>query len=154
MLQKIISGGQTGVDRAGLDAALSCHFPTGGWCPKGRRAEDGPISPEYPLIETPETDYQFRTAKNITESDGTLVIIYQKPDAGTRLTINLAKKTGKPFYIVKLDQNNIQTPEIIHWINNEKIKVLNVAGPRESFCPGIYERAYQSILEILKYFNS
>lgn len=83
MLQRIISGGQTGADRAALDTALEHNFPCGGWCPKGRRAEDGTIAPRYPLKETDVYDYPVRTELNVKESDGTLVITKGKPTGGT-----------------------------------------------------------------------
>ena len=73
-VQKIISGGQTGVDRAALDLALEFGIPCGGWCPRGRRAEDGPINTRYPLTETSSTDYGVKTKRNVKESDGTLIL--------------------------------------------------------------------------------
>jgi len=96
MLNKIISGGQTGVDRAALDVGLALGLAVGGWCPKGRRAEDGGIPDRYPLMETPERNYQSRTRRNIEDSDGTLLLNQGKLDGGTALTVAHARQIGKP----------------------------------------------------------
>jgi len=139
-LQQIISGGQTGVDRAALDVALEDGFNCGGWCPQGRRAEDGRIAEHYPLRETPSRNYSRRTRWNVRDSDGTLILTIGPPTGGTALTQSLAERLGKPVHVVRLDQ--IPDPEPIRWwIATESIRVLNVAGPRESTCPGIYEQA-------------
>ena len=93
MIKKIISGGQTGADRGALDAALKLDFPCGGWCPKGRRAEDGPLDPKYPLMDTPGSDYETRTEWNVRDSDGTLILTHGSEDeqeGGTALTIEIA----------------------------------------------------------------
>ena len=94
-LHKIVSGGQTGVDRAALDVALELGLPCGGWCPQGRRAEDGPIDPRYPLRETRAAAYPVRTRWNVRDSDGTLILTRGRPDRGTALTADLAKRLGK-----------------------------------------------------------
>ena len=99
MLSRIISGGQTGVDRAALDAALEYNFPCGGWCPKGRLAEDGIISQKYPLKETESSEYEVRTKLNVRGSDGTLILTWGKPTGGTTLTVEFAKQyTGSPAF--------------------------------------------------------
>jgi len=140
-LQRIVSGGQTGVDRAALDAALDCGVPVGGWCPKGRRAEDGSVPARYPLTETPTERYAQRTAWNVRDSDGTL-ILHQEPLAGgTVLTQQAAEERGRPCRIVTLDPSRA-TNDALQWIRTHDIKVLNVAGPRASEEPGIYEAAY------------
>jgi hypothetical protein len=137
-LEKIVSGGQTGVDRAALDAALDAGFPCGGWCPRGRRAEDGPIDDRYPLDETPWDGYPQRTEWNVRDSDGTLVLTHGEPDRGTALTIELADKRGKPCLV--LDLAGDPDPEkLFDWIEANNIKALNVAGPRASSRPGIYQ---------------
>src|SRR5204862_1053873 len=92
MIARVVSGGQTGVDRAALDVALGLGLPCGGWCPKGRRAEDGPLPERYPLRETPWSGYPQRTQWNVRDSDGTLVLLNGEPDRGTRLTIELAAR--------------------------------------------------------------
>ncbi|HSR12366.1 MAG TPA: putative molybdenum carrier protein, partial [Thermodesulfobacteriota bacterium] len=96
MVKKIISGGQTGVDRAALDVALELGIPAGGWCPKGRRAEDGRIPDYYPLQEASSPEYPVRTQLNVEDSDGTLILYRNSPAGGTALTIRLAKRLKKP----------------------------------------------------------
>ena len=136
----IVSGGQTGVDRAALDAARARRLPVGGWCPQGRRAEDGVIAARYPLTETPLPAYAQRTVWNVRDSDGTLVLLFDKPSPGTNLTIETVAAQGKALLLVDL----ITSPEaaaVTAWIAENGIRVLNVAGPRESEAPGIYEAA-------------
>jgi len=139
-IAKIISGGQTGVDRAALDVALELGIDCGGWCPKGRRAEDGVIPAEYPLRENKSTSYPARTAMNVRVSDGTLILTHGTPDRGTALTISLARRSKKPCLVVDLGQ--VPDPlEVRKWIAAEKIQNLNIAGPRESSRPGIGNEA-------------
>jgi len=148
-LEKIISGGQTGVDRAALDAALELGIPCGGWCPKGRRAEDGEIDVRYPLRENFSTNYSARTERNVKESDGTLIISWGKPTGGTALTITYAQKHKKPYLVVDLSQGG--DPEaVMQWGQSGKIEVLNVAGPRESEAPGIHDRAVKFLRRVFK----
>ena len=137
---KIISGGQTGVDRAALDFALQKGMPCGGWCPKGRRAEDGVIPEKYPLKETVSRDYPVRTEKNILEADATLIITSkQKTDRGTKLTIRLCKQHKKPFLVV-FTEDLINPEEFHEFLTTNNIQVLNIAGNRESMAPGIYKK--------------
>ncbi len=137
---KVVSGGQTGVDRAALDVALELGIPCGGWCPKGRRAEDGAIAPRYPLSETSSSAYPQRTAQNIRDSDGTLVLTRDVPDGGTALTIRLAARYRRP--LLSIDLEHVSSPEqVTSWAEAQGIEVLNVAGPRESRCPGITDKA-------------
>jgi hypothetical protein len=128
---RIISGGQTGVDRGALDAAIELGIPHGGWCPKGRRAEDGPISDKYLLLETDSVDYQVRTERNVDDSDGTLILYRERLQRGTLLTHRLAKQKGKPLLRVRLDRP-VAIDRIIRWLTDNSIQVLNVAGPRAS----------------------
>ena len=146
MLKKIVSGGQTGADRAGLDAALALGLPIGGWCPQGRRAEDGPIPDRYPLVETPEADYDTRTRRNVEDSDGTLILNLGKLDGGTALTAKLAKQIGKPCLIVALE-DGIAPATFRDWLEANQIAVLNIAGPRESKRPGVYDAACRCLDE-------
>ncbi|MGB9700957.1 MAG: putative molybdenum carrier protein [Thermodesulfobacteriota bacterium] len=136
-IKKIISGGQTGVDRAALDVALELGIPCGGWCPQGRRAEDGIIPFRYPLEEASSPAYPLRTELNVQDADGTLIITWSTPMGGTALTIKLAQKYRKPYLVVDLAQeaNVILVRE---WLDHHKVQVLNIAGPRESEVPGIY----------------
>jgi hypothetical protein len=147
-LAKIISGGQTGVDRAALDVALELGIPCGGWCPQGRRAEDGVIPARYPVQENDSPRYPPRTAMNVREADGTLVLTRGTPDRGTALTIEIAKRQKKPALIVDLDQAD-GVVQIRAWLQAEQIKVLNVAGPRESSRVGIQEQAAGLLRDVL-----
>jgi hypothetical protein len=140
MFTKVISGGQTGVDRAALDVAIELRVPCGGWCPKGRRAEDGPIALHYPLVETFSDTYPQRTRRNVEDSDGTLILTRGEPDRGTALTIELAGRMGKPLFVV-----DILAPQDVSvvraWARKHHVKVLNVAGPRERTKPGVHAQA-------------
>ncbi|MFO7722439.1 MAG: putative molybdenum carrier protein [Bacteroidales bacterium] len=161
-VQKIISGGQTGVDRAALDAALETGLETGGWCPPGKIAEDGIIPSRYPLTETPydrspyaaDIPRSLRTEWNVRDSDGTLIII-QTPeitDPGTIWAIKCAKRNKKPHLLVKLPDPEAAAL-IRKWILKHQIRVLNIAGPSEKTSPGIYQ-ATKSFLNILKITKS
>lgn len=134
LVEKIVSGGQTGVDRAALDFAIEHGIPHGGWCPSGRLAEDGATAPSYDLRETPETDYQQRTEWNVRDSDGT-VIFTISPDltGGSALTRELADEYGKPcLHLSKLRDGDAAVTKLRRFIGRHKIKTLNVAGPRLS----------------------
>lgn len=146
-LEKILSGGQTGVDRAALDVALELSIPCGGWCPKGRRAEDGPIPTKYPLQESPTVNYAERTALNVKESDGTLILSRGALRGGTALTKTFAERYRRPCLIVDLRE---ATPpqQVRDWLVAHSIRVLNVAGPRASSQPGIARQA-ESFLRTL-----
>ncbi len=150
-LRKIVSGGQTGVDRAALDAALAHDVPVGGWCPKGRRAEDGPIPERYSLKETPSEAYEQRTAWNVRDSDGTLIITRGSLEGGTALTMTEARRQGRPVLHVRTT-DPVPVPMIRAWGEDHDIRALNVAGPRASEEEGIYEQArslMETFLEVL-----
>ena len=134
----IISGGQTGVDRAALDVALQLGIACGGWCPAGRSAEDGRIPDRYPLAETPAADPAQRTARNVRESDGTLILADMPLAGGTEYSAEVAQRLGKPLLIVPPDAG--QAPDVAAWLANRTIRILNIAGPRESEVPGVYAR--------------
>ena len=102
ILERIVSGGQTGVDRAGLDVALVLGLAVGDGCPQSRRAEDGIIPDRYPLVETPEPDDAARTRRNIEDSDGTLIPNQGAPDGGTASTADHARQVGQPCRVVAL----------------------------------------------------
>jgi hypothetical protein len=138
----IFSGGQTGVDRAALDFALHHGMPCGGWCPAGRRAEDGPLPPRYPLRETTKPHYEQRTQLNILETDGTLILHRGSPSGGTALTWRLARQYDRPHLLVNLTRNPEEVDPLKQWLDEHTITVLNVAGPRESENPGIYQQAW------------
>ncbi len=146
---RIVSGGQTGVDRAALDAALALGLAVGGWCPHGRLAEDGVIPGRYPLLETESSKYPVRTARNVADSDATLILARGPLDSGSKLTADLARRMRKPFTVIALDAHD--APEKARaWLAAASPRVLNVAGPRESKQPGIYGRAYAFLSRLLK----
>lgn len=140
VIQRIVSGGQTGVDRAALDVALLLDIPCGGWCPRGRKAEDGTIGERYPLQETQSSDYRQRTAANVLASDGTLILHTGRVIGGTAFTVRTAKRAPRPCFIVDLETSPPYST-VLTWIRNQRIRVLNVAGPRESQARGIYRQA-------------
>jgi len=143
MIRKVISGGQTGVDRAGFDAAIKSGIPIGGYCPRGRLAEDGTIPDTYPMIELESVEPYYRTEQNVIHSDGTLILNKGILSAGTKLTHTSTINYGKPCLIIQLDSNKIVEPaHVIRWIGGHLINILNIAGPRESKYPGgIYTEA-------------
>jgi predicted Rossmann-fold nucleotide-binding protein len=147
--EKIISGGQTGVDRAALDVALELDIPCGGWCPKRRRAEDGRIPQRYHLKETASTSYPVRTEMNVSDSDGTLILTWGSPTGGTATTLKLAKKFKKPYLVVDLSKNH-DPLFVTEWAKTNKVKVLNVAGPRESKTAGIHDMAVEFLWKVFR----
>jgi hypothetical protein len=156
MLDKIISGGQSGVDRAALDAAIKFSIPHGGWCPAGREAELGEIiSEKYLLSETSSHDVKQRTILNIVDSDATLIFIpnqFIKLTDGTNFTIESVKSINKPYLVVDLSEElTAITLKIDSWINKHQISILNIAGPRESQSIGIYELSFNAICHFLEY---
>lgn len=148
MFEKIVSGGQTGVDRAALDAAAEAGLACGGWCPAGRKAEDGALAACYPLRETPSAEYAERTEWNVRDSDGTLILTRGRPSEGTAFTIEMARRLGKPCLILDLEQRP-NPAQVREWARQSQIRILNVAGPRESKCPGIYEQAKDFLVPVL-----
>jgi hypothetical protein len=140
VLERIFSGGQTGVDRAALDEARAAGIACGGWCPRDRWAEDGPIPPGYPLVETPRRDPAQRTAWNVRDADATLVLVRGRPRGGTAATLGYARAQGRPLLLVDLERGP-GPAEAARWLREGGVRVLNVAGPRESQEPGVYARA-------------
>jgi len=141
-VRRIVSGGQTGVDRSALDAAIECGIEHGGWCPRGRQAEDGRIPNRYQLDETESFDYPVRTERNVVDSDGTLILYRDRLVGGTHLTRRLAVRHGKPYCLVDLARTTDVRP-VRQWLAAHEIAVLNVAGPRESSSPGIGQAALE-----------
>ena len=134
-LEKIISGGQTGADRAALDVAIERGFQSGGWVPKGRLAEDGPIAPQYAgLVEAESTDPAVRTLRNVRDSDATLIISHGPPTGGSLLTLEAAHRCRKPVLHLDLQQlaPNSAAARFLEWLAAVDPAVLNVAGPRAS----------------------
>lgn len=141
MLEKIISGGQTGADRAALDFAIKHKIPHGGWVPKGKLAEDGPLPAKYKVTEMPTDSYTERIEQNVIDSDGTVIISRSKLTGGSAYTVKMAKKHNRPYFHVDLKQYEVLPAalEILSWLGENNIKVLNVAGPRASKDPKIYD---------------
>ena len=140
MTLKIVSGGQSGVDRAALDAALAAGLPCGGWCPHARWAEDGPIPARYPLVETDSANPSDRTERNVRDADATLILARGSLTGGTALTRACALRLGRPLRVVDLAQT-ADAAATRAWIDRHGVRVLNVAGPRASGAPGIYDEA-------------
>ncbi len=148
----VCSGGQTGIDRAALDAASELGLVTGGWCPKGRKAEDGKIPLKYKMIETPSSHYWERTFLNVAESDATLILTKKdtKNSKGTDLTVKYAEKIKKPYRIHEIGSTEIR--DSVKWLLKIKPEILNIAGPRESKLPGIYYEGKECVKAILENF--
>ena len=138
----IISGGQTGVDRAALDWAIAHKVPHGGWCPKGRLASDGRLPDHYQLIETASAGYSQRTRANVMQADATLILTCGPLVGGSKLTLRFACGTSKPSFIVDLDLPlGQQLQKLRDWQKAQPpIYIINLAGPSESRCPGIYDK--------------
>lgn len=145
----IVSGGQTGVDRAALDAAIELGIPHAGWCPRGRRAEDGRVPLRYNLRETESAEYRVRTRQNVLDSDATLILFRGTLSGGTALTFQIALECRKPCYPADLT-----APRVIDatydWILRSGVNSLNVAGPRESQRRGAYRQALATLREVLR----
>lgn len=148
----IISGGQTGVDRAALDAAIAAGLPHGGWCPRARRSEDGAIPSVYHLRETAAAGYHVRTSWNVRDSDGTLVMLRDRLKGGTLYTLRCAEKAGRPVLKIRLNEAP-SVEEVVGWMRFHSVTVLNVAGPRESSEPGIYAEALQWLRALFAYIG-
>jgi hypothetical protein len=150
-VERIVSGGQTGVDRAALDWALEHGVDCGGWCPLGRRAEDEPIASRYPLRESETSGYEERTRLNVVDSDGTLILNAGKLDGGTALTVRFAIEERKPYTVVQLDApGHDDAPRVRAWLAAHTVRTLNVAGPRESKRPGVYRLAYAFLDDVAR----
>ncbi len=145
---KIISGGQTGADIAGLDAAMALGLDYGGSIPKGRKTEDGTLPDKYDkIVELETTSYPVRTEENIVDSDATVIFTYNKLGSGSALTVRFARKHGKPFLRINLQKrtDDEACTLISEWLDKVKPSVLNVTGSRESQAIGIYDRVYTII---------
>ena len=147
-VERIVSGGQTGVDRAALDVALDLGFDCGGWCPKGRRAEDGPIPDRYPLRQAPSTAYIQRTRFNVRDSDATLIVTRGEPTGGTLATLRHAERIARPHLVADLARE-ADAGTVRRWLVDEGIRVLNVGGPRASQAPGIHAQAVEFLRAVL-----
>ncbi|XZE51895.1 putative molybdenum carrier protein [Planctomycetaceae bacterium SH139] len=147
--QRIVSGGQTGVDRGALEAAIAFGLEHGGWCPRGRLSEDGSIPSRYLLRELDSSDYADRTAQNVIDSDATLILYQGKLSGGTLLTQSCARRYAKPYLSLRIDRN-FEPTAVVDWLATQRPQTLNVAGPRGSNCPGIEDRVRDLLLEIFR----
>jgi hypothetical protein len=150
---KIISGGQTGVDRAALDFAMENSVPAGGYCTKDRRAENGTIPEIYPLTELESREYRRRTEANVLESDGTLIFVWKiSSGQGSQSTIMFCEKHQKPYRVCNIDElSDINNYCDLHqWLVRNEIKILNIAGNRESEDPGIYKKTIEALNLLFK----
>lgn len=155
-LSQIISGGQTGVDRGALDAALAIGFPCGGWCPVGRMAEDGPIPARYPLQELAGAGYRQRTRKNVEDSDGTLIITAGAPSGGTLLTVQFCQQLAKPCRVIDASFTSVEAAvsETMEFVKRATVARLNVAGPRASGWAGGHAFAFSTVSELISQFRN
>lgn len=150
MIQKIISGGQTGADRAALDAAIKLDIPHGGWIPKGRKAEDGVIPEKYQMQEMPTPSYPKRTEMNVIDSDGTLIFTHGNLKGGSKLTGEYAEKNSRPCLHIDLSQRTafVAVTQIADWLTANNIEILNVAGSSAGKDSKIYNKTYQILTSV------
>ena len=149
MLKKIVSGGQAGADRAALDVALEHGLDIGGWIPKGRLAEDGPISHRYEgLLETESADPSVRTALNVRDSDATLILSHGPLQGGSLLTLEEARRLRRSVLHIDLaaSPEGLAARQLCEWLQRVDPSTLNVAGPRASQDAAIY----RSVVELLR----
>lgn len=151
MVSKIISGGQTGADRAALDYAIGKNIPYGGWLPKGRKTEDGTLDLKYQLQEMPTGNYAARTEQNVIDADGTVIVSHGFLTGGSALTREFAKKHVKPWIHIDLSElsPDTATQRLAAWIAGHEIKTLNVAGPKAGKDPAIYDATLQLLKKAL-----
>ncbi len=146
-IERIVSGGQTGVDRAALDVAIALEIPHGGWCPLGRIAEDGPIPSWYQLEEHSSPKYTDRTKRNVIDSDATLVLYSSKLEGGTFKTYRYAECIAKPCLKIRLTHPG-RIERVHEWLEKSNVRTLNIAGPRASKEPEIYQCAFDYLMRI------
>lgn len=153
---KIISGGQTGVDRGALDAALELGIECGGTCPTGRKAEDGVIPEKYPLTESDSTVYSHRTRQNVVDSDATLIIHFGQLEGGTAFTRQCCLEASRPCLVINASEDNqsYHVQQILDFIHENAAQVLNVAGPRASKVPTAQETTRLLIKSVLQHISS
>jgi hypothetical protein len=142
---KLVTGGQTGVDRAMLDFCLDHRIRCGGWCPEGRKAEDGIIDLKYPLKEFPGASYKIRTAANVVDSDATVIIFENRMEGGTLKSFEFVRKEKKPFLLLDMSVMDaaLAASRLTEFLKNHTPVTLNFSGPRKSDWPGGYETCYK-----------
>ena len=152
---KIISGGQTGADQGGLDAAIFLNIPHGGWCPKGRKSENGTIPAKYNLKEFNSPYYIHRTRQNVIDSDATIVFAYGAPKGGSLKTVDFAKTYNRPCLVIDMNNSEEQIIATVkNWLQNLQNEViLNIAGSRGSTSPDLHYKVKQILIECLKEFS-
>jgi hypothetical protein len=150
-LSRIVSGGQTGIDRGALDAALEAGFPCGGWAPEGRIAEDGPMHERYPMRELAGAGYEERTLQNVLDSDGTAILYSGTLEGGTRQTMVYCVEHGKPFELVDASRAGPRDAavKLAAFIERHRLSVLNIAGPRASKWPEAWHYAHSTVRHLL-----
>jgi hypothetical protein len=147
-LERIVAGGQTGADRAGLDVAIRWGFPHGGWCPKGRKAEDGAIGGQYLLTETPSANYLQRTEWNVRDSDATVIFtLSSQLSGGSKRTAEFAEKHRKPWIHLARQAATYEEPALVlqRFVQKHNARILNVAGTRASKEPDVWKFAYETL---------
>jgi hypothetical protein len=150
MIKKVVTGGQTGADQAALDAAMRWDIPHGGWIPKGRMTEHVPLPDKYKWKEMPTDSYQARTEQNVIDSDGTLIISHGELTGGSEYTRQMAAKHERPC--LHIDRSTVESfsaaKRIYSWIKDHTIETLNVAGPKASKDPYIYQAVMKTLVTV------
>ncbi len=146
-LNKVVSGGQTGVDQGALAAALATGTPCGGWCPRGRLSEDGPIPPMVPVVELAGAGYRERTLRNVLDSDGTAILYNGELEGGTRLTRRYCEDNARPYVLIDASAVSLAAAvaALVNFVVDNELSVLNVAGPRASKWPGAFGYARELV---------
>ncbi|UCE90648.1 MAG: putative molybdenum carrier protein [Pseudomonadota bacterium] len=149
---EIVSGGQSGADRGALDAALEAGVPCGGWCPAGRRAEDGRISARYPLRELDSGHYIDRTLRNVRDSDATFIVSFGPPEGGTARTLECCVSEGRPHLLVDAHQVDATRAVqlLLAFVAEHHVRRLNVAGPRASLEPRAHGYTHDVVSRLLR----
>jgi len=153
MINRIISGGQTGVDRAALDVAMAAGIACGGSCPAGRMADDGPIPETYPLQEIADKDHLVRTENNVRDSDGSLLLYREQLHGGTAYAVEMAKHLGRPVLAIDLN-NPPDIADVVGWVAENQLQTIHIGGQREQSSPGIYDQASDFIRCLLDMCNT
>ena len=152
---KIISGGQTGVDRAALDVALRHAIECGGWCPAGRLDEFGKIPDRYPVQELQAGGFNERTLQNVKDSDGTVVVYPGELRGGTEQTVRFCVDLKRPHQLIDASKLSAEDAAklIADFVRENKIGILNIAGPRQSEWPGGYDDASRALSAFLQHHS-